>query len=162
MKKEIERLFLRCGRHDRPMVQDDLISLWPREYYPHMPRLGGATVFVFDIVDQAAAKISGEIALRFGDGSELFYLGHVGYHIDSPYRGKNEALHACRLCVPMFAQMGMGSFTITTDKDNLPSIRTCEKLGCQLECVVPVPEWCRSAFELSIQKNRYIYQLSKP
>lgn len=161
MKKEVERRFLRCGRRNQPMTQDDLISLWPREYYPRMARLSGATVFVFDIVDQAAAKISGEIALRFGDSSELFYLGHVGYHIDPPYRGKNEALHACQLCAPMFLQMGMNSFTITTDTDNLPSIRTCEKLGCILECTVPVPEWCRSMFELSTQKRRYVYPFSK-
>lgn len=161
MKKEVEKLFLRCGRRNQPMTQDELISLWPREYYPHMARLGGATVFVFDIVDQAAAKISGEIALRFGDSSELFYLGHVGYHIDPPYRGKNEALHACQVCAPMFAQMGMGSFSITTDTDNLPSIRTCEKLGCVFECTVPVPEWCRSTFELSTRKRRYVYQFSK-
>lgn len=159
MKKEIERVFLRCGRKNQSMTQDELVSLWPREYYPHMARLGGATVFVFDIVDLAARKIAGEIALRFGDSSELFYLGHVGYHIDPPYRGKHEALHACQLCVPMFVQMGMGSFTITTDTDNRPSIRTCEKLGCILESTVAVPEWCRSTFELSERKKRYIYPL---
>ncbi len=159
MKKPVERLFTRLGRCNRSMFQDDLISLWPREYVHRLARLDDATVMIFDIVDQESHKISGEIALRFGEGGGLFYLGHLGYHIDPPYRGKNEALHACRLCVPLFAQMGMRSFVITTDPDNAPSIRTCEKLGCVLESTVTVPDWCRSVFEISRIKRRYVYQI---
>ena len=157
MKNKLERTFLRLGRRNEPMAQNELISLRPREYYARLPRLGGATVFVFDVVDQATGKTAGEIALRFGESSELFYLGHIGYHIDPPYRGKSEALHACRLCLHMFVQMGMRSFTITTDLENMPSIRTCEKLGCVLESTVAVPKWCQEAFDLGPWKRRYVY-----
>ena len=113
---------------------------------------------VFDIIDIEKNKVSGEIALRLGEGEGLFYLGHIGYHVDPPYRGKNEALHACRLCVPIFLEMGYRSFVITTDEDNYPSIRTCEKLGCVLESTVDVPFWCREEYDISARKRRYVYE----
>ena len=158
MKKAIERRFIRLMRANQPMAKDEVVSLWPREYYPRLTRLDGASTMIFDIVDRESCRISGEIALRFGEGKSLFYLGHVGYHIDPPFRGKNEALRACRLCIPIFAAMGMRSFVITTDVTNMPSIRTCEKLGCVLESTVQVPGWCRAVFELDKQKRRYVYK----
>ena len=42
---------------------------------------------------------------------------------------------------------------ITTDEDNLPSILTCERLGCTLECSVDVPLWCRQEFSISERKR---------
>ena len=74
--------------------------------------------------------------LRVGEDESLFYLGHIGYHVDPPFRGHSAALHACRLCVPVFHELGMRTFVITTDEDNLPSILTCERLGCILESTV--------------------------
>lgn len=66
-----------------------------------------------------------------------------------PSGGHAAALRACRLCVPLLSELGMRSFVITTDEDNLPSIRTCERLGCTLECTVDVPLWCRQEFSIS-------------
>ena len=76
------------------------------------------------------------------------YLGHIGYHVDPPFRGHGAALRACRLCVSVLADLGMRTFVITTDEDNLPSILTCERLGCTLECSVDVPLWCRQEFSI--------------
>ena len=58
----------------------------------------------------------------------------------------------------MLSELGMRSFVITTDEDNLPSIRTCERLGCTLECTVDVPLWCRQEFSISARKRRYVYE----
>ena len=48
---------------------------------------------------------------------------------------------------------------ITTDVDNHPSIKTCERLGCVLESTVDVPGWCRAEFSISHRKRRYIYEI---
>ena len=52
---------------------------------------------------------------------------------------------------------GLNSVVITTDTDNWPSRRTCEKLGCVLESVVPVPEAYRILCSGSTAKCRYIF-----
>ena len=158
MRTAIEREFIRCGRKRLPMYSDEIIALIPREYAHRIARLDNACSMVFDIIDLEAGKVSGEIALRIGEGEGLFYLGHIGYHIDPPYRGKNEALLACRLVIPVFQAMGMHSLVITTDDDNFASIRTCEKLGCVLESTVDVPGWCRAEYGISARKRRYVYE----
>ena len=161
MKTAIEREFIRCGRRRMIMYSDKLVSLIPRSYAHRVPRIDGAVSMIFDIVDNRSGNVAGEIALRIGEGAGLFYLGHVGYHIDPPYRGKNEALHACRLCLPIFCAMKLNSFVITTDDDNMPSIRTCEKLGCVHESTVDVPAWCQTEYEISSRKRRYVYIFEK-
>ena len=161
MRTAIEREFIRCGRKRLPMYSDEVIALIPREYAHRIARLDNACSMVFDIIDLEAGKVSGEIALRIGEGEGLFYLGHIGYHIDPPYRGKKEALHACRLCVRVFEEMDYRSFVITTDDDNYASIRTCDHLGCVLESTVDVPMWCREEYDISFRKRRYVYEIGK-
>ena len=158
MKKAIERAFVRAGRHGEVLLQDESIALVPHSYAHRISRIDGACSMIFDIIERASGKVAGEIALRIGEGESLYYLGHIGYHIDPPFRGHHWSLNACRLCLPVIREMGMRSFVITTDDDNYPSIRTCEKLGCVLESRVPVPMWCRAEFELSDLKRRYIYE----
>lgn len=159
MRSAAEIAFIRAGRKRQALFSDELFALYPREYARRISRLDGACSMVFDIVDLASHKVAGEIALRIGDGSGLFYLGHIGYHIDPPFRGRNGALRACRMCLPLLAEMGMRSFVITTDDDNWASIRTCEKLECVLESTVDVPVWCQAEFSISARKRRYIYEI---
>ena len=157
MKTDIERAFIRLGRAGRVMLSDDVVALRPRAYERRCRRLDGATSMVLDILDAKTGRVAGEIALRVGEGRGLYYLGHIGYHIAPPFRGRHAALNACRLCVPVFEKMGMRSFVITTDEDNAPSIRTAEALGCALECVVDVPAWCRREYDISARKRRYVF-----
>lgn len=159
MKTGFEHSFIRAGRRGQALLQDELIALVPREYGGHVSQLGGAKSLVFDIVMPGVSQgPAGEIALRVGEDESLFYLGHIGYHVDPPFRGHSAALHACRLCVPVFHELGMRTFVITTDEDNLPSILTCERLGCILESTVDVPLWCRQEFSISERKRRYVYE----
>ena len=159
MKSSIEKQFIHCGRKNAWMYHNDEIALRPREYCSRVRRLDDAVSLVFDIVSTIQDRTAGEIALRVGEGPGLFYLGHVGYHVDPPYQGRHFALQACRLCLPVFAEMGQHSFVITTDEDNFPSVRTCEALGCVLESTVDVPPWCVSEFQISRRKRRYVYDL---
>jgi len=158
MKNEAEKNFIRAGRRREALFYDDVFALIPRQYAHRVSQIDGACSMIFDIVERSSHKIAGEIALRLGEGESLYYLGHIGYHIDPPFRGNHGALRACRMVLPLIRQMGMRSFVITTDEDNMPSIRTCESLGCILESTVDVPMWCRAEFEISARKRRYIYE----
>lgn len=159
MKNQAQKAFIRAARRREAMYGDDVFQLYPRQYFHRVAQLDGACCMNFDVVERASGKIAGEIALRIGEGESLFYLGHIGYHIDPPFRGRHGALRACKMCMPMLLAMGMRSLVITTDVDNLPSIRTCELLGCVLESTVEVPSWCQAEFSLSQQKRRYIYEI---
>ena len=161
MKKAAERAFIRAGRRREALFADEHFALIPCQYAHRASRIDGACSMVFDIVDLSAGRVAGEIALRLGEGESLFYLGHIGYHIDPPFRGKHGALHACRLCLPLIQEMGLRSFVITTDEDNYPSIRTCELLGCTLESTVDVPMWCQSEFQISARKRRYVFEITQ-
>ena len=160
MKTAAERAFIRAGRRREALFSDDEFMLIPREYAHRVPVIDGACSMIFDIEDRATGRTAGEIALRIGEGASLYYLGHIGYHMDPPFQGRHGALRACRMVVPLMREMGMRSFVITTDEDNYPSIRTCEKLGCRLECTVDVPNSIQKEYEISARKRRYIWFLS--
>ena len=59
----------------------------------------------------------------------------------------------------MMRQLGKTSVVITTDPDNIPSRRTCEALGCEMERIVDVPKEIRNRWEISPVKCRYIWRL---
>lgn len=161
MKTAVERAFIKAGRRREALYADDCFALVPREYAHRVSQIDGACSMIFDIVDRDTGRTAGEIALRIGEGASLYYLGHIGYHMDPPFQGRHGALRACRMIVPLMREMGMRSFVITTDEDNYPSIRTCELLGCVLESTVDVPNWCRAEFCISHRKRRYIYEIPK-
>ena len=156
MKNALERQFIRCGRRKQWMYQNEQIALRPREYNAHVSCLDGATSMIFDVIQTDTGLVIGELALRLGDGPGLFYLGHIGYHVDPPWQGRHVAYQACALCFPLLRDMGVRTLVVTTDEDNLPSIRTCEMLGCVLECTVDVPSWCVREFRISCRKRRYV------
>ncbi len=140
---------------------DDRIALRLSKVERNMPKLGPDVLCLhFAIVDLRQGKAAGAIGIRIGESDALFYLGHIGYHVDEAFRGNGYAFRACKLCLPLLHKLGMTSVCITTDEDNLPSIRTCEKLECRLECAVEVPDWCRQSFDISHQKRRYILTLA--
>ena len=157
MKSDLLRKFLHLSKRDDPMLWDSEIALLPREYYAYNKQIRCEHSFVFDIVERNTAKIVGEIALRIGDSPELFYLGHIGYHIDPPFRGHSYAAKACSLCGAMLRAFDMQTVIITTDPDNMPSIKTCVRLGCELESTVKVPALMMDRLEISSEKHRFLW-----
>ena len=86
-------------------------------------------------------EIAGRIALRLGDTEDLrMYLGHFGYNVYVPARGNHLAERACRLLFPLAKKHGMTELWITANPDNIPSRRTCERLGAKYIDTVPLPE----------------------
>ena len=84
--------------------------------------------------------IAGTISLRVGDTPDLkIYFGHVGYNVFPPVRGRHYAERACRLLFDLARHHGRRPLWITTDPENAPSRRTCERLGGRLIETVEIP-----------------------
>lgn len=62
-----------------------------------------------------------------GESPCVYYFGHIGYHVDPPWRGHHYAARACALLAPLIAVAGKSSVVITADPDNFASRRTCER-----------------------------------
>ncbi|MGN6504298.1 MAG: GNAT family N-acetyltransferase [Tepidisphaeraceae bacterium] len=91
-------------------------------------------------VYQPVVPIAGTISLRLGQDDELTrYWGHVGYGVFPPARGHHYAERACRLILPLAKRHGLDVLWITTNPDNAPSRRTCERLGATLVDIVDIP-----------------------
>ena len=112
--------------------------------------------YTYDICLIDSGEPVGYISLRLGESPEIYYLGHIGYRVEEPWRGHHYAARAVQALLPLIKDLGMLSISITTDPDNIPSRKTCEKLGCVLENIVPVPPRYRALCMNSPAKCRYI------
>ena len=65
-----------------------------------------------------------------------------------------------RLLLPVAWANGLPEVVITCNPDNLPSIRTCERLGAQFQGNVPLPPTTDMAIRGEKSKNRYV--ISRP
>ena len=92
-------------------------------------------------VSRPIVPFAGTISLRLGTDDDLVrYWGHVGYGVFPPTRGQHYAERSCRLILPLAKQQGLHEVWLTTNPENIPSRRTCERLGATLVEIVDVPE----------------------
>lgn len=145
----------------RPSLRDDQIALLLNNEDVYDPALGIDDGYTFYIQDRKSRRRAGYISLRLGESPQLYYLGHIGYRVEEPFRGHGYAARACRLLIPFMRQLNLGSVCITADPDNIPSRRTCEHIGCVLESTVPVPQRFRYICSGSTSKCRYILLLDE-
>ena len=143
----------------RPEYSDGVIDLIPISLYPPETEMGFGEVLDFIIAPHGVRREAGRISVRMGESECVYYFGHIGYHVDPPYRGHRFAQRACALLAPVMLAAGKRSVVITTDPDNIPSRKTCEGLGCVLENTVPVPPHIYERWEISHEKCRYIWKL---
>ena len=146
-------------RRFHPELSDGVIDLVPIRLYPPDSDMGFGECYDYIIAPHGQSREAGRISLRLGESPCVYYFGHIGYHVDPPYRGHHYAQRACALLAPLMRSRGKTSVVITTDPDNIPSRRTCEGLGCELERIVDVPREIRSRWEISPVKCRYIWRL---
>ena len=140
---------------------DGVISLVASDLRQEDAELGIQRTFLFRIIPCGTKKDAGRVSLRCGESMGLYYFGHIGYHVGEKFRGHGYALRACRLLIPLCRVLKLTSLVITTDVDNIPSRRTCEKLGCELESIVPVPKEFRMQYNMGPYKCRYIFRIPK-
>lgn len=148
-------------RRYQPFLTDGVIDLVPYNAYPPDREMGFGECHDFIITPHGKRREAGRISLRLGESPCVYYFGHIGYHVDPPFRGNRYAMRACMLLRELILSRGRGSVVITTDPDNLPSRRTCELLGCELERIVDVPRRISDRWEISAVKCRYIWRLER-
>ena len=140
-------------------LSDGEIDLIPVDEFPADDEMGFGEEYNWVIAPHGRHREMGRISLRLGESACVYAFGHIGYHVDPPYRGHRFAEKACRLIVPVILRSGKDSVVITCDPDNLPSRKTCEALGCELERIIEVPAWIRAQWSISRVKCRYIWDL---
>lgn len=84
--------------------------------------------YVFGIYLVNINQLIGFCDLRIGDHDALLYLGHIGYSIFANYRGYSYAYHATKLLLKVADALDYNFLTITVNPENIPSIKTIEKL----------------------------------
>ncbi len=144
----------------RNILSDGVIDLIPVREWGADPEMGFGEEYNWIIAPCGKRQEMGRINLRLGESPCVYVFGHIGYHVDPPFRGHHYALRACRLLRPLILRRGKDSVVITCDPDNVPSYRTCEELGCVLERTVDVPQWIRDSWSISAVKRRYIWRMN--
>ena len=148
-------------RRNRAEYSDSIIDLIPIHFTPPDPAMGFGREQIWRITLHDHKGEIGQISYRNGESRCIYYFGHIGYHIDEPYRGHHYARRACLLLEHEIRISGKSSVVITCDPDNEPSRRTCIGLGCLFEGITDVPEDIRRKYEISPVKCRYIWVLSE-
>ena len=136
---------------------DGIIDLIPLHVNPPAKELGFGHEQVWRITLHNQRQEIGQISYRDGESRCVYYYGHIGYHIDSGYRGNHFARRACSLIRGEIAGGGKRSVIITCDPDNTPSRMTCEHLGCVFESIVHVPEDILKKYDINSVKCRYVW-----
>lgn len=103
-------------RRVRAEFSDGVIDLLPLRLYPPEKEMGFGRVYDYMIVPHGTHREVGRISLRMGESPCVYYFGHIGYHVDPPYRGNHYARRACALLRPLIALHGKSSVVITTDR----------------------------------------------
>ena len=144
---------------NKAAFSDGIIDLIPIHTGAPNRELGFGHEQVWKITLHNERDEIGQISYRNGESRYVYYYGHIGYHIDQPYRGHHYAYSACRLIQNEVLLSGKTSVVITCDPDNEPSRRTCIRLGCRFERIAEVPEDIYSKYEISRTKCRYIWHV---
>ena len=143
--------------HRKPEFTDGEIDLYPAKVFPASRELGFGEERVWKITEHGKRQEIGRISFRNGESRGIYFYGHIGYHIDPPWRGRHYAAKACRLIRDEIRQSGKSTVVITCDPDNLASRKTCLALGCLWESEVPVDRDLQEKFEISSRKERYLW-----
>lgn len=115
-----------------------------------------APSYFFHLKNRFTGETMGEIELRGGNyRGILLYSGHIGYEVYPAFRGKHYAERASRLLFPAARRFDLNPLWITCNPDNLPSRRTCERLGGVLVEIVEVPRNTALYARGDHQKCRY-------
>ena len=146
---------------NRAEYTDGVIDLVPVHFTPPDPAMGFGREQIWRITLHDSRGEIGQISYRNGESRCIYYFGHIGYHIDEPYRGHHYARRACLLLRDEILLGGKQSAVITCDPDNGPSRQPCIRLGCLFEGETDVPEDLQKKYDISARKCRYIWLLAE-
>ena len=108
----------------------------------------------FKILNDQHVEV-GHLNFRVGDTEHVrLAAGHIGFEIAEEHRGNGYAGSACLAAAPWISEVS-GTVIITVDPDNLPSIRTIERIGANYLDEVDVPHGDPHYLRGSLRKRRY-------
>ena len=94
----------------------------------------------FRMIHTILSITMGNITLRLGDNEHIVkYAGHIGYNVDSQFRGHRYAARAVRMLLPHALLHGIEELWITCNPENIASRRTCEIAGGEMIEIVDIP-----------------------
>lgn len=121
------------------------------------PARGFVPGYHFRVLNADKADV-GHINFRVGDSEHVrLAAGHIGFEINEPYRGHGYAQKACLALAPWIAEVS-GNVLITADPDNLPSLRTIERIGAVFLDEVDVPKNDPHYLRGSHRKMRFTWE----
>ena len=133
------------------------VSLTFVKMTPGDPSRGFIPGYHFQIRNDQGEDV-GHLNFRVGESEHVcLAAGHLGYEILEAHRGHGYAAQACLALAPFIAEVS-GSILITVDPDNLPSIRTVERIGASFIDEVDVPKNDPHYLRGSFRKRRYRWE----
>lgn len=125
---------------DPGILSDGELSLELAQRRPANLLRGSVPSYEFEMRRAGVGPSVGRISFRAATNHDIeMYVGHIGYSVEPAHRGRHFAERATRLLVPLMRQHGFSQVWITCNPDNLPSRRTCERLGAVLVDLVALP-----------------------
>lgn len=124
---------------DFDYLTDGVIDLKIKEKVSPNFEKGYVPTYKYIITLHGSDESIGTINMRVGMNDNLYYVGNIGYGIDEPFRGNHYAARACNIIKDVAVAHDMNQVIITCNPDNLPSRRTCEKVGLTLLEIVDIP-----------------------
>ncbi len=122
---------------------------------------GIPTVFYSIYLHGSDIKV-GECDLRLKIDERMYYYGHIGYHIDTAYRGNHYAYRACQLLFEIaYNEFNIDELIITCNPDNIPSYKTLKALGGLEKEIIAIPENHELYWQGDREKCVFVYDLRK-
>lgn len=144
---------------DTSHLADNELELALVETKPGDPAREWLPAYIFEMRIQG--QKAGGIDIRIGNTHGIvMYGGHIGYNVNPEYRGHHYAERACRLLLTLAKAHNLTTIWITCNPDNMPSRRTCERLGATLVEIIDLPEDNDMYQEGERQKCRYRVDLN--
>ncbi|MGW3798420.1 MULTISPECIES: GNAT family N-acetyltransferase [Dermacoccus] len=96
-------------------------------------------------IDTRGQRVLGAIALRPTEFTGELTTGHIGYGVTPSARGRGIATWALATALEHATKLGLPSCVLVCLDDNVPSIRTIERLGDALNPPSPTMRACDAA-----------------
>ena len=117
--------------HDPGHLVDGDLELVLVKKNPFDPATGWVPQYHFEMRHPGENYALGSIRLRIGSSTALRYAGHIGYDVKPEFRGNNYAARASRLLFALAYSHGLKEVYLNVDPQNIPSVKTCEKMGAE-------------------------------
>lgn len=142
-----------------PVLQDGELSLALIARQSAAESVWKVPAYIFQMRRAPDSIPVGRISFRAGDSEWVVrYAGHIGYSVETPYRGRRFAERSCRLLMP-FIRLHRHELWITCGPDNPPSRRTIERLGAIFVETLDVPPEYPMPEGAIRQRCRYLLKL---